>query len=223
VGAALSAEETTLLLRERLPAAGIGVNDALLAALSLAFSTWTGDSCMLVNVSLHGRDPFMPGVDVSRTVGWFISVFPVVLDTAGALDMTELASRITRQLDAVPNRGIGFGALRYLHPDPGVREIMQQVPRPVVSFNYQGEMDRLPSRSILVDETSNWTQRIGEDQVWGAQVRVLAHVAQGQLQVSIGFNDGLYDARALECVASAFVAALRSLLDQDVNELEGAG
>ncbi|GAA2931358.1 amino acid adenylation domain-containing protein [Streptomyces enissocaesilis] len=139
----LSGEHTRLLL-QRVP--GIfrsRVNDVLLAALGRALVRWTGSSRVPVELEGHGREELFDDVDLSRTVGWFTTVYPVVLDLPGdmdgkAPDWKKTVSAVKRQLRQVPRNGIGFGALRYAGTD-GQQAPLRDLPAVPVSFNYLGQ------------------------------------------------------------------------------------
>ncbi|MFJ6185357.1 amino acid adenylation domain-containing protein [Streptomyces sp. NPDC092295] len=127
------------------------VNDVLLAGLAVALTEWrtrlTGDrsGTVLVDLEGHGREEGDTGADLSRTVGWFTSIYPVRLDV-GDLDPADIAtggftlgralSRVKEQLRAVPDSGVGYGVLRYLAPGPGTE--LARFPAPQVGFNYLG-------------------------------------------------------------------------------------
>ncbi len=129
--------EATRALQERLPALGIQMQDALLAAVARAFERWTGERTQRFDLEGHGREELVDGVDVSRTVGWFTSMFParIELKEAGA---QEAARAVRRQLQAIPAHGIGYGLLRYLSPAAGA---LADAPRSAVSVNYLGQLD----------------------------------------------------------------------------------
>ncbi|MTE12889.1 non-ribosomal peptide synthetase [Nocardia aurantiaca] len=123
-----------------------GLDDALLTALALASSRWRRTRRTLLTVEGHGReDAVLPGADISRTIGWFTSVFPVALDL-GDLDLDEAfrggpaagaaLKAVKEQLRAIPDKGVGFGMLRYL--DAGTAAEFDGMPTPQISFNYLG-------------------------------------------------------------------------------------
>jgi non-ribosomal peptide synthase protein (TIGR01720 family) len=119
------------------PAAFHGeINDVLLAALARAIHRWRGttDGPVLVDLEGHGREEFATDLDVSRTVGWFTTVYPVCLDP-GDSDAADAVKRVKEQLRAVPDKGLGYGLLRYLDP-PGAAELTG--PDPQIGFNYLG-------------------------------------------------------------------------------------
>ncbi|QKV94272.1 amino acid adenylation domain-containing protein [Streptomyces sp. NA02950] len=149
----LPAEVTEPLLG-RVPAAfRAEVNDVLLTALALAVADWRrrhgrGDtSSVLVGLEGHGREEIVPGVDLSRTVGWFTSLYPVRLDpgslsreqrAAAGPELAGALKRVKEQLRAVPDHGIGYGLLRYLNPRTAVT--LAKYAEPQIGFNYLGRI-----------------------------------------------------------------------------------
>ncbi|MGH3702739.1 MAG: condensation domain-containing protein, partial [Pseudonocardiaceae bacterium] len=110
------------------------VNDVLLAALGRVLSGWTGRTQVFVDVEGHGREDVFTGVDLSRTVGWFTTLFPLGLDVIPHDDLGGLLKSVKEQLRGVPGRGLGYGALRYLT----LHSPLTNHPAPPVSFNYLG-------------------------------------------------------------------------------------
>ncbi|WP_239696307.1 condensation domain-containing protein, partial [Streptomyces sp. Ncost-T6T-1] len=144
-----------------------GVNDGLLAALALAVARWRGRERVLVRLEGHGREEsVVAGADLSRTVGWFTSMFPVRLDVSGvdvvdAFAGGEAVGRVVKavkeQLLGVPDRGVGFGLLRYVNREVGGE--LAGAAEPQVGFNYLGRF----SASDMPEELRGlgWTQ-VGE-------------------------------------------------------------
>ncbi|MFE7619210.1 amino acid adenylation domain-containing protein, partial [Streptomyces sp. NPDC057496] len=142
-------ESVTAALLGPAPAAfRAGVNDLLLTALALAVNHWRGEEGMpvLVDLESHGRaEEQVEGADLSRTVGWFTSVYPVRL-AAGPVTAADLSGRtpavgdaikqIKEQLRAVPGEGLGYGLLRHLNP--GTSHRLASGARARFGFNYLG-------------------------------------------------------------------------------------
>ena len=116
----LSAEETRALLQEVPEAYHTQINDVLLTALVQAFSRWTGARSLLVDLEGHGREEIFEDVDLSRTVGWFTTIFPVLLESGGGFHPGNALKSVKEQLRRIPNRGIGYGLLRYLSRDADI-------------------------------------------------------------------------------------------------------
>ena len=147
--------EVTVSLLTTVPAAFHGrVNDVLLTALVVAVAGWRRrrapgkgtSNAVLIDLESHGREEqLFEGVDLTRTVGWFTSLFPVWLD-AGGLDLEEALrggaalgealKRIKEQLRRVPGGGLGYGLLRYLNPESAAA--LSGLASPQIGFNYLG-------------------------------------------------------------------------------------
>ena len=132
-----------------------GIQEVLLTALAVAVADWCrrhsdGDgrgigAGVLLDVEGHGREEVFGAVDLSRTVGWFTSLYPVRLDVsgleledalAGGAALGGVLKRIKEQLRALPQRGLGYGLLRYLNAATA-GELAGFAP-PQLSFNYLG-------------------------------------------------------------------------------------
>ncbi|WBB80484.1 amino acid adenylation domain-containing protein [Micromonospora sp. WMMD882] len=128
-----------------------GVDEVLLTALTIAVAEGRPGG-LLVEVESHGRTPVgAPDghVDLSRTVGWFTSLFPLRLDPPPGADPTRpyvvdpaavagVVRRVKEQVRAVPDHGVGYGLLRYLNPDTAPE--LARLGRPDLGFNYLGRL-----------------------------------------------------------------------------------
>ncbi|MGA5361274.1 amino acid adenylation domain-containing protein [Streptomyces purpurascens] len=143
-------ERAAALLSDVPAAFHANVSDVLLTALAVAVlgrQQRRGETgaALLVDVEGHGRDEFVAGVDVSRTVGWFTSLFPVRVDLrdidleqalAGGSAAGQALKTVKEQLRAVPDHGLGYGLVRYLNPQTRTR--LSNLAAPQVGFNYLG-------------------------------------------------------------------------------------
>ncbi len=128
------------------------INDVLLTGLVLSILKWRRDvrqfgedTSVLIDLEGHGREGIFDGVDLSRTVGFFTTIFPVRLHP-GPLDLEEAwaagdalgraLKTIKEQLRSIPDNGIGYGLLRYLNPETS--SVLSSMPKPQIDFNYLG-------------------------------------------------------------------------------------
>ncbi|MBW5422927.1 amino acid adenylation domain-containing protein, partial [Streptomyces sp. BG9H] len=145
----LPADVTEAVLT-RLPAAFRGTGtDVLLAALALAVNRWRGaDRSTLIRLEGHGRtEDIVPGADLSRTVGWFTSMYPARVDVA-AVDLADVLAGgpaagkaiklVKEQLHGIPDKGVGYGLLRHLNPETA--PLLTGYPAPQIGFNYLGRI-----------------------------------------------------------------------------------
>ncbi|MFC4062245.1 condensation domain-containing protein, partial [Planomonospora corallina] len=141
--------ERTEPLLTTVPAAFHGRSlDVLLTGLTLAVAHWRRKhggrgTSVLLDLEGHGREEIDGGYDLSRTVGWFTTMYPVRLD-AGATSwtdertVTQAIKRVKEQLRAVPGNGLGYGLLRHLDPETAAE--LADLPRPQIVFNHLGRV-----------------------------------------------------------------------------------
>ncbi|MEU1544735.1 amino acid adenylation domain-containing protein [Nocardia sp. NPDC005745] len=219
--------EVTNALLTTLPGLFQGsVNDALLATLALALVRWRAcDPSALVRLEGHGRqEEVVPGADLSRTIGWFTSIYPVRLDLAG-IDIDDALAggpalgaairAVKHQLLAVPDKGIGFGLLRYLNAETA-RQLPERLPGRV-GFNYLGRYSTGDIPAGL--EGLGWlpTDELGDVHVaedpgvpLQSAIDVNAVVIGDRLRASFGFPSTLLDQEDVAELADLWIGALRA-------------
>ncbi|HKG80721.1 MAG TPA: amino acid adenylation domain-containing protein, partial [Pyrinomonadaceae bacterium] len=215
---ALTAEETRLLLQEVPRAYRTQINDVLLTALAQTLSEWTRDKRVLVDVEGHGREEIIEDCDVSRTVGWFTTIFPVLLEVSNSSGLGETLKSVKEQLRHVPNRGIGYGLLRYLRGDKTVSSELEKLPQAEVSFNYLGQLDQ-----IFRDDTSSFAltnDAVGKSRSELGKRKYLIDidggVRDGRLQLEWVYSQELHARQTIEIVAENFNRKLRRLIEHCV-------
>nr|PPQ60235.1 hypothetical protein C5F59_28825 [Streptomyces sp. QL37] len=221
-----------------------GVNDGLLAALALALAKWregrgVSESSALIRLEGHGREEeVVPGADLSRTVGWFTSMFPVRLDVAGFEVDEALAGgpaaggvlkAVKEQLRAVPDKGVGYGLLRHLNAETA--EVLAPYATGQIGFNYLGRFSATDMPKNL--RGLGWTQAPGSD-VFAAPdadmpamttldvSAIVTDTATGpQLGAVFRFPGGLLSQEEVEELAELWATALAGLAAHAVTP--GAG
>jgi non-ribosomal peptide synthase protein (TIGR01720 family) len=213
VSVALNVEETRALLQDVPSAYQTQINDVLLTALVQTFAEWTQEHSLLLDLEGHGREALNKDIDVSRTVGWFTTIFPVLLTLEGISHPGEALKAIKEQLRGVPNRGIGYGVLRYLSEDAQVSQQLQTLPQAEVRFNYLGQFDQvLPESSLfkLVYPTPGASRSPRGNRRY--LIDINGFVLGGQLQLEWTYSEQIHQRSTIEQLAQGFVEALRSLI-----------
>jgi len=206
----LTEEETRSLLQEAPSAYRTRINDVLLTALVEPFKAVTGVRRVRVDLEGHGREDLFEGVDLSRTVGWFTSLYPVDLSVAEGADLGEALKSVKEQLRSIPSNGIGYGVLRYLSEEgAGLGEI----PAAPLSFNYLGQFDQAlregslygPARESAgaVESLSGWRSHLLE---------VSGIVVRGRLRMDWTYSRALHCPERIERLAEGYQQALRALI-----------
>ena len=125
----LSRELTAALLQEVPAVYRTQINDVLLTALLQAYARWSGRRRLLVDLEGHGREELFDDVDLSRTVGWFTTLYPVLLEVPASAGPGQALQAVKGQLRRVPQRGLGYGLLCYLTGDELVAEQLRAMHR----------------------------------------------------------------------------------------------
>ncbi|CAM4037168.1 Linear gramicidin synthase subunit D [compost metagenome] len=206
----LDAETTSRLLQQANGAYRTQINDLLLTALSRVLCRWTGQAAINVQLEGHGREELFDDVDLSRTVGWFTSLFPLRLAPASTL--ADSIKQIKEQLRAVPQRGIGFGALKYLGPQ-AARERLQGLPTPRITFNYLGQVDgAFNAQALLLPATESKGDERSPEAPLGNWLTVSGQVYQGRLSLDWTFSDAMFEPAQIQRLADDYGAELNALV-----------
>ncbi|MCG7410807.1 amino acid adenylation domain-containing protein [Paenibacillus sp. ACRRX] len=142
----LSKEETSALQDAQVTFKA-SMNEILLAGLAKAITKWTKTSDLTINVEGHGREEIMEGIDISRTVGWFTSLYPVYLRMENEQPLLEVLKMVKDEIRRIPNKGIDYGILRYLNSH--FKPLLERQEKPAISFNYLGNFDQLFSSTSM--------------------------------------------------------------------------
>jgi non-ribosomal peptide synthase protein (TIGR01720 family) len=211
---ALASEQTRALLHEVPGVYRTQINDVLLAALGRVLSGWTGRERVLVDLEGHGREDLLDGVDLSRTVGWFTTMFPVAVEfptPAGEdLDWGVALKSVKEQLRAVPGRGLGYGALRYF-TDRGSE---LGAVGPPISFNYLGQFDWLtgeqggPIRGMWRGLDAD----LSPDETRTHLVDVVGRIEDGCLRFDWAYSANLHQHDTVRRLAEQMITALQEII-----------
>jgi non-ribosomal peptide synthase protein (TIGR01720 family) len=207
----LSAAETEALLREVPRAYQTQINNVLLTALAKAFSRWTGNPHLLINLVGHGRGYQIEEMDVSRTVGWFTSTFPVLLDVSGAGDIETSLKNVKEQLQKIPHQGIGYGVLRYLTGE----NLFSSIPEPEIQFNYLGQRDRHVANDSplqIVGMGDGMPQNSKKESK--ILIRISGLIVDGRLQLQWIYPNLLYNRATIDKLSDSFLESLRLIIAQ---------
>ena len=207
-----TSDETQALLQQVPAAYNTQINDALLAALLRAWHLWTGSRVLFTNLEGHGRENLFEDVDLSRTVGWFTSIFPVRLESlvpAATWHPGDALASVKEQLRRIPTRGLSYGLLRYLGDS---RELAAR-PEPLVVFNYLGQFDQVVAGSGLFrfapESSGAWHS---PKQLRRSALEVNGLVIFGQLEFHFTYSQNMHTERPVAELAEAFAGSLREIV-----------
>jgi amino acid adenylation domain-containing protein/non-ribosomal peptide synthase protein (TIGR01720 family) len=195
------------------------INDALLTALAQALGRWTSGEgtptlTALLALEGHGREELFDDVDLSRTVGWFTTLFPVVLEVRADAAPAEALKAVKEQLRAIPGRGLGYGLLRYLGPDRALAEQLARLPQPELVFNYLGQLDQaVPEAAPLRTAREASGPSHSPTARRSHLLEVTASVRGGRLHAGWVYSENRHRRETVRALAEAWLTALRGLID----------
>jgi amino acid adenylation domain-containing protein/non-ribosomal peptide synthase protein (TIGR01720 family) len=219
VSLTLSASETRELVQEAPAAYQTRVVELLLAAVSQAFARRTDLPALLVDLEGHGREPLDERIDLSRSVGWFTTLYPVRLELR-AKEQARVLKRVKEQARATAEKGIGYGVLRYLSGAETGEKLKGA--RAEVSFNYLGQFNQ-------ASENSEWfssVEEVSEMNISGRNMRshlidIKAYINDGRLQAEWIYSEAIHERARIEGLADEFMTALRKLIAHCLSDDSG--
>ena len=218
----LSKEETREVLQEVGKAYKTEIGEVMMCAMAEAIGEWTGERRVRVEMEGHGREEIGEGIDVSRTVGWFTSIFPVVFDIREANDLGESLKRIKEQMRRIPRRGVGYGALKYLSRDEQIKRRMQSFPQAEISFNYLGQLDEILLNSSLYSPAQeSCGSMYSPDEKRRYLINIFGSVIGRQLNLIWEYSSELHSQSTIEQLADATVESLRSIIAHCTSSVAG--
>ncbi|WP_217606646.1 non-ribosomal peptide synthetase [Chitinophaga sp. GbtcB8] len=215
---------TRQLMQECAPAYHTQINDLLLTALLIAVGKWSGNNSFLINMEGHGREALFDDLDVSQTVGWFTSLFPVLLngegiDTGTAAGMAAAIKRVKENLRAAPHNGIGYGVLRYLAADQDIMRAAADS-QALMLFNFLGDFRTTQNNFIdKVEERAGNT--IAATHKHPYNIEMNGAVLDAGLTFSINFHEAAGYGTATE-LGQLFKAALQAVITHCLSVTESA-
>ncbi|MBI6658645.1 non-ribosomal peptide synthetase [Pseudomonas carnis] len=210
VSVRLDAERTRQLLQQAPSAYRTQVNDLLLTALARVLCRWSGQASALIQLEGHGRETLFDDIDLTRSVGWFTSAYPLRLTPLA--EHGDSIKAIKEQLRGVPHKGLGYGVLRYLADDL-CKQSMAALPSAQITFNYLGQFDQSFGTDALfhpLEESAGLAH--DPDAPLPNELSIDSQVYGGELVLRWTFSRERHDQQVIGDLAEAYLAELHSLI-----------
>ncbi|WP_133054701.1 non-ribosomal peptide synthetase, partial [Niastella populi] len=206
-------KQTTELLQTRVHGVyNTEINDVLLTGLGLALKDVLSADKSVLKMEGHGREEIIDGVDISRTVGWFTTMYPFVLDVSGAADHAASLVSVKESLRRIPNKGIGYGILTHLS-----QERLEGKLTPEIIFNYLGDFGANVSndkRSLFEYASEGIGSAVSKENRTDAVLDISGMLVKGELGMSVRYSSLRYDAATIKKLAGSYKKHLQSLIEE---------
>ena len=211
VSTRLDRDTTRQLLQDAPAAYRTQINDLLLTALARVICQWTGQDSALIKLEGHGREDLFDGLDITRTLGWFTSIYPVKLSPQA--DLAGSLKTIKEQLRAIPNKGIGYGVLRYLGSDEA-RRTLAALAKGNIVFNYLGQFDGsfAAEDALFVPASESRGDMHAIDAPLDSLLSISGQVYGGELELNWRFSTEAFEPALLQDLANRYGDELRQLI-----------
>lgn len=219
----LDISQTRALLEAVPKAYNTQINDVLLTALALSLSQWTKQRSLLIDLEAHGREELFTNTNINRTIGWYTSIFPVFLELKNTNELEINLKYVKEQLRQIPQKGIGYGLLKYLSKNKNLSPTLQELPQSAISFNYMGQIDLFTPQGWilgLAKESTGLSSHPLNPRRYILNIN--AWIAQSQLQVQWRYSHNLHDKATIEYLAQQYIKTLQALI-QHCQSSENSG
>lgn len=211
VSARLDAADTTVLLTTANKVLDMEMNDLLLSALSIACHRCFGMTRFPVHLEGHGREDLLGDIDLSHTIGWFTSIYPVILPAYDGAPLPDFMRTVRDTLHQVPAKGIGYGMLRYLTPhDP-----LAGMQDPEMCFNYLGQFNShidLKGENKIQLLLGQRGEEVHPEMQRYHELEFSALISEGELFYTVQYSRERFDKTQIETLQQHFATALEEMI-----------
>jgi bacitracin synthase 3 len=211
----LPKEDTAALLTKVNQAYKTEINDILLTALACCMKSWHGENKTLISLEGHGREDIL-GLDISRTVGWFTSMYPVILETKDSDNIGYQIKHTKETLRKIPNKGIGYGILKYITSSEYKQDIAFRL-TPEISFNYLGEFDTNNDARLFQIARESSGNPLSLDTEVIHHIEINGEIAAQQLQLSVSYNQSVYKHETIQNICDNYLQALIGIISHCIS------
>lgn len=185
------------------------INDILLTALAITMNDFTQQKELIIELEGHGREEFGANLNLSRTVGWFTSAFPVKLDLQNCNELGEAIVAVKEQLRSIPQKGIGYGILKYC---AGV-ELPELKRGSAINFNYFGQFGREMENDLLTSANEFAGEILDPFNESVSSISIVSGVYSGRLAVTFVYSKNKYHQKTIEKLLASYMENLGKVIN----------
>lgn len=213
----IDSEQTELLQKEVPKSYNTHINEILLTALIIAYYKWRSENKLMIDLEGHGREHIFDNADLSGTVGWFTSIYPVMLNTFNTNnseeEIGETIKTIKESIRQIPGKGFGFGVLKYFSNDSSVREKLSSMPDREIIFNYLGQFnEKIAAGSDW--KTGKHPLKLNQDKKnnRGHLIEINCLINEDRLKMDFTFNSNFHKKENMELFSNLYKESLERII-----------
>ncbi|MBQ4862211.1 non-ribosomal peptide synthase/polyketide synthase [Pseudoalteromonas sp. MMG013] len=216
----LDVEYTDKLLHQCNGAYQTKINDLLLSSVYIGLRNWSGNTKHRITLESHGREMDNTDWDLSETVGWFTSMYPLVLSSPSD-DIGHVIKSIKELNRQTQHNGIGYGLLLSHRQDSELLAKAQEN-APQLLFNYLGQLDQsVGNASAFQLAKENIGSSISEAKARDQQLALTGKILSGKLLLELDYSEEQYYAATIDALSVSIQTALIDVIDHCVKTEHG--
>lgn len=206
----LSAGETQQLLTQANKAFNTEITEILVTSLVIAMAKVFGHTEVLLAMESHGREHQWEDVDISRSVGWFTSLYPLLIAVDSGLEMGHIIKAVKEQMRAVPDKGMGYGVLRYLTA-PANKSDICFTQQPQICFNYLGQFATdLDNSFFRVEGDEGFLSDPDDERDF--ELEITGIVVTNELQMTVIYPQQRYESATMKLFMTTYQSCLQQMV-----------
>ena len=207
-------EKTDSLLKDIPNVYKTKINDILLSALVLAVDKWSGIQKIKINLEGHGREVLTDSKDISRTIGWFTAIYPVILNSENKNDLGELIKTVKEDLRKIPENGTGYGILKYLSENAKIKNKFKDSSEPEIIFNYLGQINE------AIVNGADW--KFGKEPIILSQnkndirkhfIEINSFIMSNKLMMNFVYSKNIHSKESIELIVKHYRDSLINIIE----------
>ncbi len=212
VTVALDKVNTKKLLEKCNRAFNTEINDILLTALGITFSKWLDSNKVSINLEGHGRERLGEDIDISRTIGWFTSSYPIILDIDQSYEISNNVKKVKENLRAIPNKGIGYGILKYITSSKN--KVLENLEfSPEVSFNYMGQFDNDINNDVFKMDKFQLESSLSQDFERHYAIDIVGITIDNKCSFIFNYNKYEFTQEIIDKIANDYLVTLTEIIE----------
>ncbi|TQR39692.1 amino acid adenylation domain-containing protein [Lysinibacillus sphaericus] len=202
----LEIEKTNQLLTKVNDVYGIGVQETLTIALATIIKDLTGQNDVVIELEGHGREEMDSGINISRTIGWFTSLYPLSLKIQDKNLDFNLKS-LKEQIRKIPNKGLDFGVLKYLKNEFNVDSASY------VRFNYLGNDESSKKRKSFQLAHGGYKFDTDTKNTLTAILDINAMIIDGKLIIAVVFSRNKFLEETIGNLLNMYINRIKEIIE----------
>jgi bacitracin synthase 3 len=209
LSASMEVENTAKVMGADRSKLSLDINDVMITAVARAYCSMAKVRDVSIQLEGHGRENIKEGLELDRTIGWFTSIYPVVISGITVNDnLYEDIVKVKETLHNIPNKGVGYNILRYVDGDERVCYSKDKIAK--ISFNYLGETSIDANENNMFGMVSDIdTGVVGlNENCFGSDLNINCMVENGRFSLSVSYNKGCYSEGQVRAMADSILEEL---------------